>query len=423
MKNVPVRRSWLGRLSRLAVLLIAVLAVTTGVRGQSTLPAPVAAEASPVPVAAEPGAAAPIVDPNLQQVYCPGCEGGLFGSGPHHGGPGGCATGECGCGGQPRCVPGRPCCGGYHDDHDATWLYRCCSRFYQCICCPDNCYEPRWIAAADAGFFIDAARPATQMRLRGDMNRGMDFPDRAEYFWARSDGKGKGPGLPTAGNHRIDNYEFTMYTEAAAGKAGIAFEMPYRHWEAVNGGFGSQALTGAAGIADFRIYTKAMLLDCELMQMTFQMKIFTPNGVAGRGLGTGHTSLEPSLLWSLKLARETYLQAQLSQFIPLGGDPVYDGSIMHYHFALNHVICRLPHELQLIATGEFNGWSFQSGSYTDVNDVPIIQPANHFTYTAAGAGLRLVMCDKIDVGFGTLVGLNTPNWFDNLYRVEFRWRF
>ena len=36
-----------------------------------------------------------------------------------------------------------------------------CGRFlndvYNCICCPDPCYEPHWTALADSAFFVDAA--------------------------------------------------------------------------------------------------------------------------------------------------------------------------------------------------------------------------------------------------------------------------
>ena len=33
------------------------------------------------------------------------------------------------------------------------------------ICCPDPCYEPCYIPAANAGFFLDSAKPVTMMRF------------------------------------------------------------------------------------------------------------------------------------------------------------------------------------------------------------------------------------------------------------------
>ena len=37
---------------------------------------------------------------------------------------------------------------------------------YEALCCPDPCYEPRWLAVADAAFTCEAARPVTQQRAQ-----------------------------------------------------------------------------------------------------------------------------------------------------------------------------------------------------------------------------------------------------------------
>ncbi len=109
-------------------------------------------------------AAAPAApDANVTQASCSTCSGGLLGGSlggppPLPGDGGGCGGGGCG-GGQ--CVPGRlnccSCCEGQ------TCLGRMLCGFYECICCPDPCYDPHWIALADSALFVNAPRPVTQM--------------------------------------------------------------------------------------------------------------------------------------------------------------------------------------------------------------------------------------------------------------------
>ena len=75
---------------------------------------------------------------------------------------------------------------------------------YECLCCPDPCYQPSWIPEANAGFFVDYARPQTLTRFRYDAMPHLEFPDRAEYWWARSminhkgSFQGKGPKPPSS---------------------------------------------------------------------------------------------------------------------------------------------------------------------------------------------------------------------------------
>jgi hypothetical protein len=374
-------------------------------------------EAQPVP-AADP----PKVDANVVPASCASCGGGLLGA----------AAGDfpgCGCGGG--CVPGRDkryCCG---CDCDGP-LGRFLCGVYDCICCPDPCYEPRWLAIADSAFFVDSARPVTQMRIRLDSGLGWKQPDRAEFFWPRervtsaTPGTGKGPaGVAT----HVDDEELSLYTEAATGAFGLFVEIPYRELDVTSNP--ALPVGSASGFADMNVGTKAVMLDCQLLQCTFQFKTFIPIGNFTRGLGTGHVSLEPSLLLALRLTPDDYIQSQLAFWIPIGGDKDYQGDIFHAHVSYNHTLWQPFHGLQLVGTLEVNEWSILDGRYTAAFVTPdgkgglvaASVSAADSTVVSAGPGVRLFVCDKIDFGVGTAFSLTGVHWAEELIRAEFRWRF
>lgn len=287
---------------------------------------------------------------------------------------------------------------------------------YEEICCPDPCYEGKWLALANAAFFVDPIRPVTQTRLRFDSGLGGTTPDRAEYFWAQANGSGAGPS-PTAAYLtalRLNYYDLVDYTEAASGRFSVFVEMPYRS-------IYPDGAQHAAGFADMNLGTKTLLADTELFQITFQFRTYVPIGNVSSGLGTGHVSLEPSVLLAVNLAKEWYFQGQIAEWIPLGGDPGYAGAILHYHTSLNHTLWYFNPSVPIIGTFEFNGWSFQAGSYTD----PYLgtQDAARTTYASIGPGLRTVVCEKIDFGVAAAFSLTKDNFAQQLIRAEFRWRF
>ena len=130
------------------------------------------------------------------QTSCSSCGGGLLGGEP---GPvGGCSgCGGCGGCGSGQCVAGRlNCCSCCNAE---TYLGKMLCGFYNCICCPDPCYDPHWIPLADSALFVDAARPVTQMRLRWDYLGGVLHPDRAEIFLCPGEG---GTNVVCACQHR-----------------------------------------------------------------------------------------------------------------------------------------------------------------------------------------------------------------------------
>jgi hypothetical protein len=358
------------------------------------------------------------VSSGVVQASCSSCSSGLgLGS---HGGGSGCDS----CGGRLPCYPGRkPFCGedGCHvPPPPETCLGRFLHGLYECLCCPDPCYEGKWTPITDSAFHVPAARPVTQQRLRWNVGLDVMLPDRAEFFWARADG---GPGAkgppPPPGANVINRFRFNdiIYSfEAAAGMASVITEMPYRSMDL------PAPSPHFAGFGDIKVGLKTMLFDCELLQVSMQMLTYTPSGSPSKGLGVGHVSLEPSLLVGLRLGHDTHFQHQLAEWIPLGGDPDYSGAILHTHSSLNHVLYRCRPDVLLIGTAELNTWSFQDGAYTD----PVLGPyqgASGTTYFTMGPGLRLFICDRIDFGFAASYALNTPHFWAQFYSTEFRWRF
>jgi hypothetical protein len=333
--------------------------------------------------------------------------------------PPGCPTGHC--------VPGRKCpdrygggcglfgCGAGGCDDGCGKFWNLCSNLFECYCCPDPCYEPTWHAVANAGLFIDHARPRSTMMFRYDSGVNLILPDRAEFFWSRIGQKGPGQA------ERSVNYnDLILSNEIAAGNFGLVIEQSYRQQDAeVNG--------RVSGFGDMRIATKSMLIDCELLQCTFQFKTYIPIGNFNRGLGIGHVALEPSFLTALKITPDTYLESQYSQWIPVGGTSGFEGNVLHIHQSLNHLWWRKK-SLQFITTWEYQAYIFQNGQFTLPADLQpggdlVTARANREAYHYTGPGARLVVCDKYDVGVGATFALSDDHFAEQLYRVEFRWRY
>ena len=385
-----------------SVLTVAVFGSTNATQAQTEVEMPAAVMPSAGDEGVKPIPTTPTGN-GVEQAGCSTCGGGILGGGAS----GGCMG--CGCG-SGQCSPSRRdcdcCCSG------DTCIGRFVNGIYQCVCCPDPCYEPHWVALADAAFYTEGARPVTQMRIRIDQMWDMNGPDRAEYFWAQIGGKG--PPKPAATSPQIRSLNVSdvrLLTEAAAGRAGISIEMPYRRIEKD---------FDASGFADMIIGTKAMLLDCELMQITFGFKTFIPTGAPTNGLSTAHVSLVPSLIWALRLAPSTYLQAQTGLFIPIGGTPAFQGDVFEYSFSLNQILYKPCNDLQVIGTLELMGWEVLNGSETDGNGVQINAKRN---LLSAGPGIRVVICDRIDFGLGSGFSFTNQHWAEEMIRFDFRWRF
>lgn len=390
----------------------------------------------------------PVEDSAVTPAGCASCGGGgLMSKG--EGIPAGVVNGGCGpngCG-SCGCYSG---CKGCACNFGDNCIGRAIGGMYECLCCPDPCYEPTWIPAANAAFFVDAARPVTQMRWRYDA--GFDYRglDRSEFLMPRfrvapnvlsmngqvgpanpgaaMGAPGKGPAF-IAGRSNIE--DLSLYTEGAIERFSIFIEMFYREFDPSTAPNSPAPATPSSGFGDLIIGTKSLLLDCELSQVAFQFKTFIPTGNFTQGLGTGHVSLEPALLGTCKLASDCFFQWQTAYWIPIGGDQLYQSNIWHNHASFNKVLCKPCTGTQLIGTMEFNEWTIFQGAYTSPDfligaaGVGIAPPAISATtgIFSMGPGLRLVICTYLDFGVGTAFSMSGDHWAKQLVRSEFRWRF
>ena len=311
----------------------------------------------------------------------------------------------------------------YCDGCSDSFLGRLGGGFIQCICCPDSCYEGSWNYAANTAFFQDTVRPQSYTRLQWDSGHDLTTPERAEFFWSKPGvlgGKG-----PTNIETKVNYDTLSLYQEVSAGNISLFVNAPYVGVDPDNN-------PGHSNFGDISLGTKTLLLDCDLMQLSFQFRTYIPTGIASNGLGTGHTSLEPSLLTSIKLMEDTYLQAQLAYWIPLGGDQDYEGATWWYGASLNRQwFKRGP--FALISTAEINGWTFTDGTAANSALAAVTPPTSstasnyllrgETTYITLGGGMRLVICDKFDIGFGSSFAVTQNHLADQLYRTEFRVKY
>lgn len=375
------------------------------------------------PAASPAGSTAPtsaMVDAAVQQAGCMSCAGALQGPPEVAGCNGGCGSGGCAEG----CYPGRDrskcsCCSGCDSDSCLGRAF-CC--LYNCICCPDPCYEPHWFPLVDSAFFVESARPVNQMGLVWNSGFNLKDPDRAEYFFAEnSKSGGRGPAFVT---NTVNHYDLDLYMEAGTPKFGLWVLTPYEEVQFHGGADAAgTSFPDHSGFGDITIGTKSVLIDCECMMLTFGFNTYIPAGNSSKGLGTGHTTLEPALIMAFRLTPEDYLQAEMSYWIPLGGDAGFQGNIFHSAVSYNHLLCCPCPGIKIIGTLEAEEWSVLTGEYTQPN-VPGAPPASaEATIVSAGPGIRCYMCDKVDLGIGSQFALTGTRWDQELIRVELRWRF
>jgi hypothetical protein len=275
--------------------------------------------------------------------------------------------------------------------------------------------------------YIDSAIPFTNFRLRYDSAYGDNRPDRAEYFYAKcgcfriagTDPRAPGPPLSET---NVDYQDIRSYLEVAfANRFSVFAELPYRF-------LNPDQNANVNGLADMNAGFKAALLYEPGRVVTFQFRTYIPTGNAGRGLGTNHVSLEPSLLLYQKLTDRLLFEAQLADWIPVGGTD-FAGNIIDYGFGLSYFVVNNPN-FRVAPVGEMLGWTVLSGKQFAFPENVVTSAAGD-TIVNGKVGVRFGFGPVTQPGYisgsslfiGYSRALTGDVWYRDMLRVEYRMRF
>jgi hypothetical protein len=195
------------------------------------------------------------------------------------------------------------------------------------------------------------------------------------------------------------------------------------------------------GLSDIAAGFKAAFVAEPDRYITFQLRVDVPTGQPGKGLGNGHTTLEPGLLAYRRLGR-VELQGQFEDWIPIGGgknalgDENFAGNILIYGIGLGYDVYERGC-LRIVPITEFVGWTVLSGlesigegTITATPPPGVILPVHHGVQDASGdtivnakVGVRTYFGNGNDVYVGWGHSLTGDRWYRDIIRLEYRRSF
>jgi hypothetical protein len=277
-------------------------------------------------------------------------------------------------------------------------------------------------AAADGDFpvrdsnvgYIDRALITDMLRLRLDAAYGNRRPSRAEFFYAAP--QPRGPGLPLP-ERSVDYQDLSAYAEAAlAERFSLFAEVPVRF-------LNPEVNANTAGLSDASAGFKSALVDDGASVLTFQLRAFAPSGAASRGLGTRHVSLEPALLAYQRLGERLTLEGELRCWVPIGGTD-FAGEVVRYGVGAGYEVYRADWWWATPVV-EVVGWTVLNGkgSFVTPSGQVVVEGAGGDTIVNVKVGLRVGLGERADVYAGYGRPLTGDRWYDNILRLELRWKF
>jgi hypothetical protein len=299
-------------------------------------------------------------------------------------------------------------------------------------------------ASVDSGY-IDDARIRTIFRGRFDAGFNNIFPDRAEFFYAQcgcfgngapGPGKPGSPGVPATATTGINYQEFwTYYEQAFSPGFSVFIDVPYRlvqfkldpaaAFNPATNPNGVNPIPNANGFSDLQFGFKYALRADQYGYDTFQLRVYTPTGDAGRGLGTNHASLEPAYLAWRQLTETLRFNGEFRAWIPFSNDSLngqnFAGVVLRYGGGLTYDLYGSYYSYERLSlVNELVGWSVLGG--LKYNPLVGVQSASGDTIVNYKPGLRYVWgLQSIYVGYG--VALTHQNWYTDIFRAEYAYRF
>jgi hypothetical protein len=289
--------------------------------------------------------------------------------------------------------------------------------------------------ADSATGYIDNAIIGSQVRIRLDAGFGVNAPDRAEFFYAKCgcfrflpitnpayDPNAPGPGSGGQIEGDLAFQEFRFDAEyALAHRFSILAEVPARTIE-------PRAVPRTAGLGDIEIGAKGGIIANDTTALTGQMRVYFPSGDARKGLGTNHTTIEPSLLYHSRLgdsgfsiAGETaiWIPIRGSAGVPTASGEKFSGNVFRYGVGGSYAFVdtsriRVTPVVELIGWRVFNGFQTTPAGSFKANGTDIVN---------VKVGARVDSGGPSSFYLGVGHALTDAVWYQDIVRAEYRFAF
>jgi hypothetical protein len=294
--------------------------------------------------------------------------------------------------------------------------------------------------------YVDDAIVGSQVRVRFDTGFHNNAPDRAEFFYAQYAGiDGPGPNSVVANLNFEQLYLRAEY--APTQRFSLFAEIPIRWIQPqliLANLTPSTTLTSEGGISDVAAGFKLAAIASAKQYLTFQLQAYFPSGNASSGLGTGHYSVEPALLYYQRLSAGSAVEAEVGDSHPIGGSSClnpcqsnnatgpgsegFAGDVFFYGVGPSYAVYRSD-RVVIAPVIELVGWRVLGGLETVC--VPSVQGCSDQEAVSADgtnivnlkAGVRATVGthSSFYVGYGHQLTHNF--WYKEIVRAEYRYSF
>lgn len=289
--------------------------------------------------------------------------------------------------------------------------------------------------------YIEDATVASMVRVRFDSGLHDEFPDRAEFFYAKCgcyseldvhhpgyDADAPGP-KPGAANDL--NFQQLVVRGEAPISSVVSFfgELPLRWIQPqsfVDGTFapGTPTFSNQAGLSDIRVGAKFGVSSTADQSATVQLQLHLPTGKSEKGLGTNHASIEPAFLFRQQVHDKVGIESQFGFWIPFGGsagvpvsvDKKFSGNVLFYGAGASAEVIRGA-QVSVSPVVELVGWHVLGGFQSVALDASGINIVN------LKIGARVFANDDSSFYVGWGHALTTANWYADIVRFEYRYAF
>jgi hypothetical protein len=284
--------------------------------------------------------------------------------------------------------------------------------------------------------YVENADIGNKFRIRFDSASDLQAADRAEFFYAKCgcyrylpannaaydpDAPGPGPGVLKS----ADYTQFNVYGEYALnGRFSLVGELPFRSLRPQEFVAGTGSFGNSSGLADLRAGVKLSMASDSNSQITFQLLFDAPTGDSMKGLGTNHWSIDPAILYSTQLGERVGIEAQFGTVFPTDGSKgvpttspnKFSGKVVYYGVGpsvdiYSNGTTRVAPVVELFGWHVVDGFSTAEGGAISGVDIVNLKIGGRVAFGA----------NSIYAGWGK--ALTEATWYDQVFRIEYRYGF